>query len=248
MRKFLLSWLPLILVILMGCGCTSVQNVIEFPHRSSPLTLNIEQVEPAGQPGTYTLRGKATLPDKTQLSVSAIRSFDPSASTVERESTAVPFVILDRQFAQVENGAWQTSLNLWQVGSDGQYRESWQLNQPTPPSESGPSPTVTFLVTLEPDAFSRTVDLNSVGTPDELGDALLSFTEAGEPYLRVGQRVAVALPTGKAQAGQLALEQAENPWEGRSNLNAAAADFDRVPVLPFDENDNLPLPQSNMLR
>ncbi|WP_190488093.1 hypothetical protein [Pseudanabaena sp. FACHB-2040] len=180
------------------------------------------------------------------MSVSAIRNFDPGTLAGDGESEATQFVILDRQFAQVENGTWQTALNLWQVAPDGRYRENWQLDRPIPPAGASPSSTITFLVALEPSAFSRSVDRRAVATLDEPGNTLLSFTSSGEPYLQVSQAIAVALPTGQAQVGQLTLEPPKDPWAGRSNLNAAA-DFDQPPTLPFEEKDNLPLPQSNML-
>ncbi|MBD0334748.1 MAG: hypothetical protein ICV62_04610 [Cyanobacteria bacterium Co-bin13] len=224
-----------------------MQSAIGISSSSSPPTLSIERVEPAGQPGNYTLRGKTSLPDKAQLSVSAIRNFDLGTSAADGESEVAQFVILDRQFAQTENGTWQTALKLWQVAPDGRYQENWQLNMPVPPVGSSPSPTITFLVTLEPSAFSKSVDRKAVAALDESGNTLLSFTSSGEPYLQVSQAMAVALPSGQAQVEQLTSEQTQNPWEGRSNLNAAAADFNQPPTLPFEESDNLPLPQSNML-
>lgn len=251
MRKFLWPWLPLILVFLLSSGCDRLQ-IFSGAASSAATTLSLEQVAPSGQPGQYSLQGKAALPDGTRLSVSAVRAFELESSGLA-ENPANPdetpqYAILDRQFAQVSQGSWQTNLQLWQTAADGRYQENWQLGTPTPPDGAAPSATVTFLVTLEPRSFSQAVDDKQVETLSQSNSAILRFTDAGESYLQVGQTVAVALPMGQASSTQRAQATSEDPWKGRSSLNAAAADFGKAPELPFEENDNLPLPESNMLR
>lgn len=248
MRKFLPVWLLLVLVILLNYGCSRLQNPVNLSANSPPLQLTIEQVETSGQPGTYALRGKAALPDKTRLSVSAIRDFTLPSAALETEFDDPQYAILDRKFAVVEQGVWQTELMLWKVAPDGRYQESWQLEMPVPPQGSSPDPTVTFLVTLEPATFTKVVDRKLEASLNKTQSPILGFTNSGEPYLRVAQAVAVALPTGGTQVTRSSGEEVDNPWKGRSALNAAAADFGKKPTLPFDERDNLPLPKDNMLQ
>ncbi|HEY9880929.1 MAG TPA: hypothetical protein V6D29_20895 [Leptolyngbyaceae cyanobacterium] len=247
MRKFLLTWLPLVLVILIGYGCSSLQNPINPSASPSPPQLTIEKIEVLGQPGTYTLRGKAALPDKTRLSVSAVRDFALPSVSQGAEPSASQYAILDREFAVVDQGAWQTKLTLWKTALDGRYQESWQMGMPAPPAGSSPDPKVTFLVTLEPATFAKAVDQKLEASLNKTQSPILSFTDSGTPYLQVSQKVAVALPTGRLTT-RPSEELAENPWDGRSELNAAAADFGKQPTLPFDERDNLPLPKDNMLQ
>lgn len=246
MRKFLRSCLPL-MVLLLSTSCASGSNPFKLSS-AAPVALEIEQVELSGQPGNYAVRGKTSLPEGTQLSVSALRTFELESAPAELESETPQFVILDRQVAEVRDGVWQSELKLWQTAADGRYQENWQMQMPAPPVDSSPSSAVTFLVTLEPRLFDQVVDAKEVEALDKSADSLLSFTASGEPYLRVSQSLAVALPTGRSQGSETALTAPENPWQGRDRLNAAAADFEDAPTLPFYEEDNLPLPSSNMLR
>ncbi|HEY9762441.1 MAG TPA: hypothetical protein V6D07_07945 [Trichocoleus sp.] len=248
MRKFLTTWLPLVLTVLISYGCSSPQNLVNISANPSPIQLTIEKIESSGQPGTYTLRGKAALPDKTRLSVSAIRDFALSSVAQETDADAPQYAILDRKFTVVDQGVWQSELTLWKIATDGRYQESWQMEMPVPPEGSSPDPRVSFLVTLEPSTFAKVVDRKLEASLNKTQSPLLSFTNSGEPYLRVTQAMAVALPTGRTQTARSSEELADDPWKGRSNLNAAAADFGKKSTLPFDERDNLPLPKDNMLQ
>lgn len=234
-------------VLTLSASCANGSNPFKLSS-AAPVALEIEQVELSGQPGNYAVRGKTSLPEGTQLSVSALRTFEPKAAPAEGTEETSQFVILDRQIAEVRDGVWQSELKLWQTAADGRYQENWQMQMPTPPADSSPSSAVTFLVTLEPRLFDQVIDSKGIEALNQSADPLLSFTASGEPYLTVSRALAVALPTGRSKSGETTLTAAENPWVGRDRLNAVAADFEDAPTLPFYEEDNLPLPSSHMLR
>ncbi len=183
----------LILPLLWTCtSCATLTRWVDTTFSPEPLELSIRQIEPAGNPGHYRVTGRAALPDQTQVTVSAIRYLNLSRSN----STGEPvYAVLDRQFAEVSQKDWETTLNLWQVAPDGKFQEAWQLNQQSLPSLQ-PESDVTFLVTLEP---SRQPDglRARVENQDKLLQATLSrFTTDGELYLQAQKALTISLPTG----------------------------------------------------
>jgi len=183
-------------LLLLNSGCNQTLNQLNSTFLSPPLELSILQVEPSGQPGTYSVSGNATLPDGTPITVSAVRYLQAAARLSSSSEANPPYVILDRQFASVTQENWQTELTLWQVAPDGALQESWQLNQQTTGVNYEPEPSVTFLATLDPTHQPRDLQERVEQLSDESQAALMRFTTDGELYIQASKSQPIALPTG----------------------------------------------------
>lgn len=175
-------------------GCASINQLnstLSSTLSPSPVELNILQVEPEAS-GIYTVSGNTTLPSKTQITVSAVRYFkDPQTA-----ETSSNYAILDRQIAEVNQGTWQTRLNIWQASANGQFQEAWQAN-PSFGKPVEPEATVTFLAALEPTNQSMTVQKQVESLDPSKQAAITRFTTDGELYLQVSKSIAILPPVGK---------------------------------------------------
>ena len=99
-------------------------------------------------------RGETRLPKDTQITVAAVRylSVDDAldGGAAAQFNPTPTYSILAYQSAKVAQGKWQAQLNLWQVANDGNYRESWQLEQSRLGLSLKPAEKVMFLATLTP--------------------------------------------------------------------------------------------------
>jgi hypothetical protein len=183
-----------LLAVLLNTGCT--QSINRFSRSSEPAVpqLEIERIDPFGQPGGYRVTGSTNLPDQTQITVSAIRYLQTSGQLSSSSDSA--YSVLARQFAPVEQGRWEANLPLWQVASDGKFQEAWQLNQGNLRMQVQPDPNVTFLVTLDPANQPATLQDQLESQGETLTGSLVQFNADGELYLQASKTLIVALPTG----------------------------------------------------
>jgi hypothetical protein len=184
--------------LLLLTGCTPWLNAFTR-STETPLEFRIRQVEAADRPGLYAVAGETTLPDKTRITVTALRSLAQTGSQPsDQPAQIVPnYAILDRQIAEVKQGTWKADLNLWQVAPDGEFQEAWQLNQSMLGVRFRPQPEVTFLAMLEPANQPAELKprLESLGNSPRASS--VQYTPEGERYLQASQTLAIALPTGK---------------------------------------------------
>lgn len=164
-------------MLLLGIGgCESPPDWIGS-REAKPIELSILQVNP-GTSGSYTVSGSTTLPDRTQITVYAVRYFKEAGDAENSALNPIRqnFAILDRQLANVNQGTWQSRLSV-QTLVNGQLGESWQNS--AAPSRLTPEPRVTFLATLEP--VHQPANLQR---QIENQAALTRFTTDGERYLQ----------------------------------------------------------------
>ncbi|MBE9182711.1 hypothetical protein IQ268_29680 [Oculatella sp. LEGE 06141] len=218
-------------VLLIGSsGCASLPEWMNTVLSPTPVELTISQVEPAGRSGVYVVAGQTNLPNQTRLTVSAIRYLQDNAPRLSSEAAPI-YSILDRQFAEVSNGRWKTNLNLWQVASDGQYQEAWQMGQAETGIQHESDSTVTFLATLDPPNQSAEVQ-NQIENQDTFIQAtLVRYTIEGEPYLQASKPLNVALPTGSTTPPL-------------TETFARAASGDRALSTPLSDTANPTLPDN----
>lgn len=239
-RQLLLSMLPLLVVC---SGCTALPNWFNATLSPAPVGLTIRQVEPAGQPGNYTIAGSASLPDQTQITIAAVRYFQ-SVAPAEAEAGFNPnYAILDRQTALVNQGNWEAKLNLWQVAPDGQYQEAWQLGDSV---QLEPASTVSFLATLDPPNQPSDLKAKVENQDDSVQATLARFTTDGELYLQAVKTLPIALPTGST-----APPTPSAPRASRTSSNpATTAPSAEKPVSPADawSQTNAPLSPDQLLR
>jgi hypothetical protein len=229
-------------LMLMAVGCATLPTGVGV---SSPaIELTIRQVEPSGQPGIYRVTGSAALPDQSQVAVSAVRYLEDYA---DRPAEASPvYSILDRKFAEVTQGNWQTDLNLWQVAPDGEFREAWQLSQQEAGVALEPEPEVTFLVTLDPPNQPANLQEQIESQDESVQATLARFTTDGELYLQASKTLTVALPTGSTTPPTLpvrAARQSDRPQ------TAAVPNSDSTDSSPTSwTQTNAPLTPDQILR
>jgi hypothetical protein len=195
-KKQLLMLAIVVPVLVLSSGCTTALNRVNATFFTPPLELTINQVEPTSQPGVYTVSGRATLPDATRITVSAIRYLQSDVRLSSSPSASPAYVILDRQFAEVNQDNWQTQVNLWEIAADGKFQEAWQVNQANTGIQYEPSSSVTFLATLDPVAQPQDLQTRVEQLDEDVQAALMAFTTDGELYVQASRSFEINLPTG----------------------------------------------------
>lgn len=244
MTKKLLAKLLVLAVLVLATACDRSTSNLFSRGQNNTVDIVIEQITETGQPGQFILTGTTNLPDKTTLTVSAVRLVNaPNISDLTPEGSQ--HAILDRKSALVRGGRWQSQLQLWEVGSEGTYQENWQTIVGSAVDPASSSPSVDFLATLEPGDLAKS---NLMARSDLLEGAnspLLNFTPDGEPYLKAIQSRVVALP-GSALSATGLPQESQSIWEDRANRGSI--DSPGIPQIPFMDADNAVLPEKNSLR
>lgn len=228
-------------------------SLLSFGCTTQPIpkaTLEI-QVEPGGRSGLYAARGTTNLPDQSRLTVMAIRPLR-SGSQLNQADTGVGesnYAILDRRAVEVKQGQWQTNLNLWQVAPNGQFQESWQLNQAKLGTHFTPSSEVTFVATFDPTHQSPSIKAQ-IDQALEPESPIVRFTNDGERYLQASEVMPLSLPTGKTTPPALTASDLNQGWGDRSGpAPDLAADKQRSPVSQSQlAQTDAPLTADQMLR
>ncbi|MGK7890337.1 MAG: hypothetical protein AB4042_13460 [Leptolyngbyaceae cyanobacterium] len=179
----------LLLSLMLAEGCAAISPLTDW-LTSPMIDLTIVQVNSTGGEGRYQVTGRTTLPDQTEITVSAIRALEAIADGTPSYS------ILDRQIAVVSNGTWETQLNLWRSGPNRQYQEPWQITEGLTTVRFTPLSEVTFAAVLEPkDAaqFRKTVENQDTPALRRIEQ----YNDDGELYLRATKTQALALPSGQ---------------------------------------------------
>lgn len=164
--------------------------------RSSKTELTM-QVEPAQQRGAYIVTGKTNVPDRTQITVQAIRNL----RTGGRRTGQPTYSILSRTQVEVKEGKWQTTLNLLESTSSGQPLEVWQTDRTKTGLNLEPDTTVTFLAVTAPVTRSLNVAEQNQGQES----VVVRFTADGKSYLQADQRLTIsppAFPVGQNNSNQ----------------------------------------------
>jgi hypothetical protein len=143
----------------------------------------------------YTISGSATLPDQTQITVAAVRLLEAPQNR-DDDMTEQSYEILARQSASVDQGAWQTNLNLWQVASTGDFQEAWQISQTHLETDFIPSPEVTFTATFDPTQQPLEFQSRIEEEGNLARQSLAQYNSDGELYLQASRTLTLALPTG----------------------------------------------------
>jgi hypothetical protein len=227
----------LVLLLLMS-GCAGNKKPPE-------VELKINSVKPTGRPGVYTVDGTTNLPNSSQLSVAAIRYLRSANGEFIDNGDNNNYSILSRQMAEVTNGKWQTTLNIWQVAANGIYQEPWQLNRAVPGINLQPAQDVKFIATFDEASQSSTFKTPSLS----FEGGLVRFTNDGQQFVQANQTVAVGVPTTKTAPPITRAEDVHDGWGDRSQLTPVAGSTggSRIPAAPL-EKSNVPLSPSEFLR
>lgn len=215
--RLALSIIPSILLI---TGCTQVQvelpTALIYPKQLKDLALDW-QINAMPQPGAYRVAGKTNLPDRTQLTIAALRYLYPVAAAAHKFNDRPTYTILDYQSVAVERGSWQTQLNLWQVGPDRTFKENWQIDQQGLAIQFNPQQDVVFLVTLTPIDQFMALQQKLVAQGEKFPNGTVYSTSEGENIAQSRKTLTIPLPTGSTLVAPPSL-QAENFGWGRRYL------------------------------
>lgn len=168
-----------------------------FGASAKPVNLTL-QVAPAQQPGEYDLTGQADLPDRTEMTVIAVRYLFANDPGSRQLNPAPTYAILDYQSAAIAQGKWQARLNLWQVAPDRRFQESWQLAEARLISQIKPDSTILFLATLAPLDQIDKLETLLQQRGQKLAQGILRGTSQGERYAQIHQALTLPLPTGRS--------------------------------------------------
>jgi hypothetical protein len=223
--------IPYLLALLFLSGCASIQIPSWF--RWAEVDLAIE-VEPTNTPGSYSVRGRANLPENTSITVAAVRHLQLTRPSVDRlstdrvsetaattesggatNSTQQTYSILAYQPATVQGGEWQTEINLWKVAADGRFKEAWQIEQEKVGVTFQPEDNVIFLATLStPDKLSALEqELARRGT--RFASGTVFSNSDGFRYAQVQQSLELALPSGRTTPPPERPEDRNGGWGDR---------------------------------
>ncbi len=214
-------------------------------NRSTPIAMSL-QVEPTGRPGIYQVSGRTNLPDHSRLSVLGVRYWQPTANFSPLQPANANYAILARDHVAVNQGRWETRLNLWQIAPDGRYQESWQLQHLISMRSVEAASQVTFLAIFELELQQQSITqrLNQqVLTPP-----LLRFTSLGQPYLQVSQTLPISLPLGKTTPPSIAAVDINGGWGNRSTLVSEPRSGTVMVSPPKEKQTNAPLPTAAFVR
>lgn len=193
------NWLKRIatisLLLPLVSGCTQVQS---FLFQWSEADLKI-QVTDTNTPGRYAVSGNTNLPENTQISVAAVRylQLDEADRTSATLNTNPTYSVLAYEPAVVKQGQWQAELNLWRVDAEGQYQESWQIEQKQLGLSLEPDEKVIFLATLTPIDELSELEQTLAKRGIRLAPGSVLSTSDGFRYAQVQQALDVELPTGE---------------------------------------------------
>jgi hypothetical protein len=178
-QKFLrIYWFPassLSLLLLVGSGCQATR--VSNPE----LTM---QIQPTGQPGVYTVSGRTNLPDRSKITVQAVRSLkSPTEKLVDQNDG---YAVLAKSQISVKSGQWQASLNLRPVRPDGQAVELWQPQDTRLGLQADGK--VKFVAVTEP--LTQEIEQSA-------NAGLIRLTPDGKRFLQVEQTIAIEPPSAK---------------------------------------------------
>jgi hypothetical protein len=201
-------------------------------------------------PGVYAIAGKTNLPEKTQITVAAIRYLYPTTSAAKNFNPNPTYAVLAYQPTEVNKGTWQTTLNLWETGADGRFQESWQLDQKKLNWTVAPADEVVFLATLAPvDRSDQLEQLESQLAKKniQLSRKLVYGTADGQQYLQVSQTMAIALPTGNTTPPSLRPEELNGGWGNRFLIPPEPQNPIKL-ELPKERRTNAPVTAEEFFR
>jgi hypothetical protein len=176
--------LALALVMLTGC----VQTKTLKPE----LTL---EVQPTGKSGVYAVSGQTTLPNRSRITIQAMRQLEPGKGSRLTNQKPV-YSILDRQQVEVTDGKWQANLTLLR-NMAGAEREPWQISSSQIGLALQPKTDVTFWAVS--DKLDAPLDIRTTKDSNQpLENAVLQFSRDGSAYLQAKQTLAISAPLVKA--------------------------------------------------
>lgn len=209
--------LGLLLVLTTGCSQVSLKAQ-KLPSLLPDFSTNANfklSVTPSARPGVYTVAGTTNLPDKSRIAIAAIRYLRTTQPLDQSVKPHLTYSILAYQDVTVNQGKWQTNLNLWKVAPNGSFQETWQLEQSKLGLKLEPESGVTFLATVEPTDSLSELEQQLKKQGIKLVSNVVRNTVEGEQYIQANQILSVALPTGQTTPPPQRPEDVNGGWGPR---------------------------------
>ncbi len=240
----------IILLLILSTGCSQVplkagQLPSLLPNLSTGVNFQL-RVTPSDRSGVYTVAGSTNLPDQSSITVAAIRYLRPDKPASSNVTPNLTYSILAYQDVKVNQGKWQTLLNLWKVAPNGQFKEVWQLEQSKLGLKFVPETEVTFLATVAPtDSLSGLEEqLKKQGI--KLVSSVVRNTFDRERYIQASQVLPIALPTGQTTPPQQRPEDINGGWGPRYLLIPEPPNINNY-EKPSKRRTNAPLSPAEFL-
>ncbi|NET60331.1 MAG: hypothetical protein F6K47_30570 [Symploca sp. SIO2E6] len=191
----------IVLVLILCAACSEaplpIQQLPSFLPGIKEQADFAMSVKPSVNEGEYEIEGTTNLPDDSPIAVAAIRYLRPEQQSFVKVSPEATYSILDYQEAEVKDGKWQITLNLWKVALDGEFKEEWQLGESELGLELEPEPEVTFLATLDPTTQFSEIERQLDRQGIKLARSVIRTTPDGDSYVQASEVMTIDLPTGK---------------------------------------------------
>lgn len=207
------------LLLILNTGCSQTAETLRrlpslLPNLSSNADFKI-QVLPSSNSGIYTVTGKTNLPDKSNITVAAVRLLKPDNLKFKNLTPNQTYSILAYQDVKVDKGTWKTTLNLWKVAPNGQFQEAWQLEQSQLGLSMASEPNVTFLATVAPTGSLSELESQLEKQGVKLVSNLVRNTIDGERYIQASQVLGIDLPKGQTTPPKPKPEDLNGGWGNR---------------------------------
>jgi len=243
--------LSLLLLLFLSTGCSKLQSPIQqlpslLPGIFSQAKFQVSVI-PSDNQGRYTLEGKTNLPDKSRITVAAVRYLRPASQLSPSLSSQPTYSILDYKDVKVNKGQWETQLNLWKIAPDGQFRETWQLDEAKLGLSLDPVTEVTFLATFAPTDPLAGIEQQLKKQGIEVESNLVYNTPDGQRYIQASQILPIPLPTGQTKPPQQQPEDINGGWGPRYLLLPEPPNINRL-KQPGERRTDAPLSPSEFLQ
>lgn len=241
----------IILLLTLSTGCSQLQSTVRqlptlLPNLSSDANFQI-RVTPSSRLGVYTVAGSTNLPDKSRITVAAVRYLRSNKPLSPTLTPNLTYSILAYQDVKVNEGKWQTTLNLWKTAPDGQFKEAWQLDQSKLGLTFAAEPDVTFLATVDPITSLSRLEQQLEKQGIKLVSSVVRNTTEGEQYVQAIQVLPIGLPTGKTTAPPLRSEDVNGGWGPRYLLIPEPPNTNKF-EQPNKRRTNAPLSPTELLQ
>lgn len=241
----------IVLLLILNTGCSQLQSTVRqlpalLPNLSSDANFQL-RVTPSGRSGVYTVAGSTNLPDKSRITVAAVRYLRSNKPLSPTYTPTLTYSILDYQDVKVNEGKWQTTLNLWKTAPDGQFKEAWQLDQSKLGLTFAAEPDVTFLATVDPITSLSKLESLLEKQGIKLVSSVVRNTTEGEQYVQAIQVLPIGLPTGKTAAPPLRSEDVNGGWGPRYLLIPEPPNTNKF-EQPNKRRTNAPLSPTELLQ
>ncbi|NER79932.1 MAG: hypothetical protein F6K42_10180 [Leptolyngbya sp. SIO1D8] len=232
-------------IVVVAGGCASAQRVFRSQVTLDEANLAI-QVEPTDESGQYTISGMADLPQGTELTVAAVRYLHLTNVPLKAGKLNPTYSILAYDTVKVRDDRWQTELSLWQVAPNGEFMETWQIDEPELQLSVEPQEEVIFLVSLAPIHNLRAIEQQLARENQQFARRFIQTSAEGSRYLQTGELLEIDLPTGSTTPLAIRPEDINGGW-GKRYLQLPDLPNTRQLEFPENRQTNAPISNEEML-